>query len=244
MARMPTPRWQNLAAPPLLSPLSEFSSRLSALCSPLSALSSQLSALSSQLSALSLVPRLDPRNPPHLWSNRLGLLPPERPSAPTSQCKIDGRGTLRDRRADRWTGPNRLGPRITSMARMPPPRRQNLAAPPLSDQLSALGSPLSTLLLIRDQVETNLPEGRSLLAGDSARSHRRQAGCSKSHESHLESERESAFRLQRPAPFAYQPTDARPRRGEKKTPGLEDRALNHMEQGSTCSFGGRDHHRG
>ena len=52
----------------------------------------------------------------------------------------------------------------------------------------------------------------------------------------------SAFSAQ--PPFAYQPTDARPRRGEKKTPGLEDRALNHMEQGSTCSFGGRDHHRG
>ena len=202
MARMPTPRWQNLAAPPLLSPLSEFSSRLSAFRSP--------------LSALGLVPRLDPRNPRHLWSNRLGLLPPQRPSAPTSQCKIDGRGTLRGRRADRWTGPNRLGPRITSMARMPPPRRQNLAAPPLSDQLSALGSPLSTLLLIRDQVETNLPEGRSLLAGDSARSHRRQAGCSKSRESHLESERESAFRLQRPAPLCISTNGRAAAAGRKK----------------------------
>lgn len=27
--------------------------------------------------------------------------------------------------------------------------------------------------------------------------------------------------------------------GQKKTPGLEDRALNHMELGSTCGFGGR-----
>ena len=45
---------------------------------------------------------------------------------------------------------------------------------------------------IRDQVEPNLPEGRRLLAGDSARSHRLQAGSDVSRESHLESEREVA----------------------------------------------------
>ena len=43
----------------------------------------------------------------------------------------------------------------------------------------------------RDQGETNRSEGRSLLAGDSARSHRRQAGSDPSRESQLESERES-----------------------------------------------------
>lgn len=39
--------------------------------------------------------------------------------------------------------------------------------------------------------------------------------------------------------FIAFPVEPRPHRA-KKTPGLEDRALNCMELGSTCSFGGRD----
>ena len=53
-------------------------------------------------------------------------------------------------------------------------------------------STLGVIIPIREQGETDLPEGRTLLEGDSARSHRLQAGSYQSRESQLESEREQA----------------------------------------------------
>jgi hypothetical protein len=76
-----------------------------------------------------------------------------------------------------------VGPAVASQT--------SIIATPVAPMSSAGSAPgASVVIPLRDPVETDLPEGRSPLAGDSRRNHRPQAGSCKSRESHLESDLE------------------------------------------------------
>ena len=82
----------------------------------------------------------------------------------------------------------------------------------------------------RDQGETNRSEGRSPLAGDSARSHRRQAGSDPSRESQLETERESVAPVLRILAGQELGVGAAAERdGGTRRPGVIDRAADQRQ---------------